>query len=151
MSKEIIFLFGEMGGGKNYWGEKIAKEKGYTFLDGDTLALPEMAEKVSQFKPLNRELIEKFVDNMAIEIIEKMDGIDGLVVAQALYMGEDRAFLRLLLGGLGYKVRFVWVKTPFFQNMKQIFSRPKGFRWVLYWLMNKPFFQKPDATCETMP
>ena len=149
--KEIIFLFGEMGGGKNYWGEKLAKEKDYAFLDGDTFATPEMKEKVSQFKPLNKLMIELFVENMAMEIVDRMANLQGMVVAQAPYMKEDRDFLKMLLGVFGYSVKFIWVNTPFFQNMRQIYSRPRGFRWVLYWLMNKPFFQKPDKSCERLP
>lgn len=149
--KEIIFLFGEMGCGKNYWGEILSNKHGYAFLDGDTLATPEMIARVSKFKSLTKELIEAFVDNMAIEISERMSDVTGMVVAQALYMKEDRDFLKLMLGALGYKVSFVWVKVPFLQNMVQIYSRPRGFLWVLYWLFNKPFFQKPDKNCERLP
>jgi hypothetical protein len=52
---EIIVLFGEMGGGKNYWGERIAAQKGYHFYDGDAAAPPIVVERVMQFKMLRRD------------------------------------------------------------------------------------------------
>lgn len=28
-------------------------------------------------------------------------------------------------------------------EIRQLRSRPEGWRWVKYWLLNKPFFQRP--------
>lgn len=141
--QNIVILFGEMGSGKNYHGEKIAKEYGYTFFDGDTVVPSEMLEKVSKFEPLTREMVKDYVSNLASEIIVEAKTSNGLVVAQALYFDEDRKFLNTLLTAHGYKVEFRWVRTPFWRNLKQIYSRNNGLRWVIYWLTNKPFFQKP--------
>lgn len=144
MSKDIKILFGEMGGGKNYWGEKIAQDNGYTFLDGDTLATPEMINRVSQFKSMTRKMIIEYIDKLTIAISEQArQANNGLVVAQALYFDEDRKIMRYALTHVGFNVQFIWVKTPFWRNLNQIFSRPEGFKWSLYWLANKPFFQKP--------
>jgi hypothetical protein len=74
----------------------------------------------------------------------------GIVVAQALYLDEDRKWIEWFFTQLGYSVKFVWVKPPFLRNLKQIYSRPKGLRWVLYWLMNKPWFQKPTHEYERL-
>ena len=145
--KEIIVLFGEMGGGKNYWGEKIAQDKGYLFYDGDDAVsfVPEMAERVAKFKPLSKQLVRKFVDNLVVEVSERARvSPTGVVVAQALYSNADRLYFAFCLVTMGYRVTFKWVKPPFWQNLKQIYSRPNGFRWVLYWLMNKPFFEDPN-------
>ena len=92
--KHIIILFGEMGCGKNYWGEQIARERGYIFFDGDHAAPPAMVEKVTRFQLLSREQILQFVKELCIIVIEKAASAEsGLVVAQALYFDEDRKFM----------------------------------------------------------
>lgn len=141
--KEVIILFGEMGGGKNYWGSKLALENKYEFFDGDTVLPPAMLEKVTKFKPLDRVDIALFVNNLAAETVRRLKHSDGIVLAQALYLDSDRKFLATYLRKYGFSVKFIWVKPPFIRNMRQIFSRKNGFKWVLYWLINKPFFQKP--------
>lgn len=148
--KNIIILFGEMGGGKNYWGERLAKEHGYVFFDGDTVATPEMVSRVSKFKPLNKDIIKDYVNVLIGSITARAQNATGLVVAQALYSNKDRDFIRWFLNALGFNVKFIWVKSPFVKNMKQIYSRPKGLRWVLYWLMNKPFFEIPKHDHEVI-
>lgn len=79
---------------------------------------------------------------LAPEIMER--GKYGLIVAQALYTNADRVFLKKYLELHGFNVSFFWVKSSFWRNLKQIYSRPRGLRWVLYWLLNKPFFEKPS-------
>lgn len=144
MSKGIFILFGEMGVGKNYWGESLAKGYNYTFFDGDSVVPPEMIEKVVNFKPLTREMILNYVEVLIKEIDKRAKNEpNGLVVSQALYFDSDRINVIESLRKMGYKVKPYWVKARFWDNLKQIFSRPKGFRWVLYWLLNKPYFQKP--------
>ena len=139
--KTVYILFGEMGSGKNYHGEKLSMNMGVEFLDGDTLLPEEMIERVSTFKPLSPEMIDNYITNhLAPAILNRSE----LVLAQALYMDKHRLFLRDFLEDQGYTVVFYWVKPKFWNNLKQIYSRPKGFKWVLYWLMNKPFFQKPS-------
>lgn len=148
--KSIIILFGEMGTGKNYWGEKMADELGYTFFDGDTVVTQEILERVQKFKALNRQMIEKYINRLCEEVADRTDVAPGLVVAQALYFDEDRKTLGLFLRSLGYNVRFKWVRAPFWRNLQQIYSRNNGLRWVLYWLMNKPWFQKPTHEYDTI-
>lgn len=141
----IVILFGEMGGGKNYHGTLLAKHTGANFLDGDTVAPPAMVEKVVNFQPLSREMVFDYIHNhLAKAIVEKANNSPaGLFVAQALYLNEDRLLLQETLENMGFIVDFVWIKPPFWQNLKQLLTRPKGWRWVIYWLMNKFFFQKP--------
>ncbi len=139
----ITILFGEMGAGKNYWGEKLAQEENATFFDGDTVATPEMKDRVAKFYPLNKQLIEEFIAVLLSAIVMKADDLGNLVVAQALYNNDDREFIEEMLSRQGFRVRFYWIKTSFWCNLKQLFSRPKGFWWVIYWLMNKPYFEKP--------
>jgi gluconate kinase len=144
--KEVIILFGEMGSGKNYWGEQLAEEYGYQFLDGDTILSPTMVERVKNFQPLTPKMIEDFVCDLGDAVDDRLDyqDVGGMVLAQALYTNKDRCFLRDYLTKFGYDVKLCWVKVPFWQNAKQLFSRKRGLRWIMYWLMNKPWFETPD-------
>lgn len=67
----------------------------------------------------------------------------GVVVAQALYRDRNRIDLEMQLRDKGIEVEYIMIQTPFFQHMKQLWSRKSGFKWLLYGLRNKPFFQKP--------
>ena len=148
MSK-ITILYGEMGAGKNYHGTRLAKLFGGVFLDGDDAMPPEMREKVQNFKPLSPEILQDFIHNHLVDsILDTVRTCNHLVVAQALYRREDREKLgeRLQLR-TGVTPEFIHIKVPVWQNARQLWSRPKGHLWVLYWLLNKPFFQKgPDTT-----
>lgn len=148
MKKKIKILFGEMGAGKNYWGEALARGLGVEFFDGDTVVPPLMMEKVSKFKPIQKEVIVDYIFYYLLpEIVRRAERSQnlttGLVVAQALYDNEDRRDLSSCLEANGFEVEYYWIKTSFWKNIKQIFSRKKGLRWVIYWLLNKPFFNKP--------
>lgn len=146
--KKVIIMFGEMGAGKNYHGTQLAKLTGYEFFDGDTVATPEMIARVAKFRPLTRDIVERYVEVLSNAIADKMEHCENLIVAQALYLDEDRKSLALFLTCLGYEVEFEWVRTTFWRNARQLLSRPNGWRWVLYWLINKPFFQKPTHEYE---
>lgn len=139
----INILFGEMGSGKNYWGEKLSAQTGALFFDGDTVATPKMIERVSKFKPLSLEIIDDYIKNHLIKAIRTKANYVDLIVAQALYREAHRVYLMKELSLWGHSVKFTYVKTPFFQNMNQLLSRKNGAKWVYYWLLNKPFFQKP--------
>ena len=145
---EVIILFGEMGSGKNYWGSKIAKKKGYLFVDGDDFILPEMLDVVKRFRPIPEELLNAFVIRLSNEIAELAKSHKGIVLAQALYFNKDRKFVARQLRKQGHTVKFKWVKVPAFRNMKQLFSRPLGTAWILYWLLNKPWFENPTHEYE---
>ncbi len=148
--KTITILFGEMGAGKNFWGEQLAKEENATFFDGDTVATEEMRDRVAKFYPLNKQLIEEFISVLLAAIVMKADDLGNLVVAQALYNNDDREWILSFLTSMGFSVNFVWIKTSFWRNLKQLYSRPRGFWWVIYWLMNKPYFEKPTHRCRVL-
>jgi gluconate kinase len=142
MKKKVIILYGEMGSGKNYQGERLAKSLGFEFFDGD-LALPAyLVERTRNFKPLTPEMVNDFVYiDLLFAISGKVRRSKGIVVAQALYLREARDLLGTQLKAAGFDVEFRLVKVPFLQNLRQLLSRPRGNLWVLYWLANKPFFQ----------
>jgi len=140
---QIIILFGEIGVGKNYHGERLAQHLDYAFFDGDCAATAEMIDRVSKFQPLTREIITRYIQSLSVAIIMRATKYRGLVVAQALYADQDRKKLADTLYNCNYAVEFRWVKVSMWQNIRQLLKRKDGLRWVWYWLINKPFFQKP--------
>lgn len=92
--------------------------------------------------PLTKELLDDYVANHLVPaIMEAVRSMGDVVVAQALYRREHRLYVEERLASAGISVRWVFCHVPFWQNFKQLWSRTDGFRWVLYWLMSKPFFQ----------
>lgn len=144
----IYILIGEMGVGKNYVGEKLAAKLNCEFIDGDDALLPNTRAKVEAFKPLTKKDLEEFMENLAFTIAFWYDGTN-TVVAQAIYRNENRAWLKQKLEDCGFEVKFVWIKAPFITHLKRIWNN-RGYKWLLYWLMNKPFFQKPDKNIYTI-
>jgi len=138
----VIILFGEMGAGKNYWGSYLSKLNDMPFFDGDDVITPEMAERVSKFQALTPEIIGAYIEDLIYDISYRATE-KGLIVAQALYSDDNRKLIYSLLTQQGFNVQFYWIKTSFWRNLKQLFSRPRGLRWIVYWLMNKPYFEKP--------
>jgi gluconate kinase len=141
--KRIEIFFGEMGCGKSYNARRHAARTGAAFLEGDDLVSPEMAERVREFKLLERSMIEQLVHRLIEEIKLRAATVDHLVVAQALYIEEDRQLIDSELSIAGYEVTWNYVQTPPLRNARQLLTRPRGLRWVAYWLLNKPFFEVP--------
>jgi shikimate kinase len=141
--KTVYILFGEMGCGKTYRGSRFAEGRGVRFFDGDSVITPKMLEKVSQFKAIPRQILEEYIDVLSESIAKELETCDELVVSQALYMDSDRKNLKVFLECLGYEVRMWWVRVPLWRNVQNLLTRQNGWRWILYWLLNKPFFQKP--------
>lgn len=140
---KAIVLIGEMGSGKSYRGRLLAEELGYEFLEGDDFAGPEMKEAIAGFKLISKKMILELTNNLALAIVGSMK--EGVVVSQALYNQQNRDYLCSLLAIADVEVEFVWVKVGLWQNVKQLLSRPKGLRWIIYWLLSKPFFQAPKG------
>jgi len=145
MQKVLTILFGEMGSGKNYWGETMHQwSPEYPFFDGDTVVPAEMLKKVSKFQPLTRDMVKSYIDILVAETEKRMIASEkGIFLAQALYFDEDRIDIKNYFETLGYRVIMYWIKPSWWQNLWQILKRPKGVRWAIYWAFNKPYFQNP--------
>lgn len=147
MTQIIEIYFGEMGAGKSYHAKRVAEhpDSNAVFFEGDSVATTEMIDRVSKFKLLNPKIIATFVSKLVDSIIDKAQEVypKKLIVSQALYCNFDRMFIRKLLRAYGYEVNFVWVRASFWRNIKQLYSRPNGLKWIYYYLINKPFFEKP--------
>lgn len=141
--KTVYIFFGEMGCGKSYCAKQFAERHDFEFFEGDSVVTPKMLERVLKFKPLTEDMIEEYMDVLTEAIANKMESTDYLVVSQALYRNINREDLLSFLESLGYQVRMWWVRVSWWRNIKNLLTRPNGWGWIYYWLINKPFFQKP--------
>ncbi|MHA2280025.1 MAG: shikimate kinase [Promethearchaeota archaeon] len=140
----IYFTFGEMGIGKNFVGERIAAKLGCDFVDGDDFLTPEMQAKVKAFKSFTKQDLDKFMVRLVEGIVERYKEGEDLVVAQALYRQEHRELVKSELLKQNCKIIFVWIPVPSLAiHIERLWGRDKGLMWVLYGMLNKPFFQKP--------
>jgi len=146
----IYVLFGEMGIGKNYVGERLARHLGCRFFDGDLALPPDLKEKVARIRPLSKSEIDRFVTRHlipfmhGIAVVVEGEGSDA-VVAQALYMRKHRQQVVDALGG-PENVKLIHLPSPsFLMHMGRLLGRRRGIRWMLLGLLSKPFFQKPRA------
>lgn len=140
-SKYVIIYYGEMGCGKTYVGLQQSKLTGIPFFDGDTIIPLAMAIAVARFKPISKAMLDDYIHNhLAPEILARCE--TKLIVAQALYLKEHRDFVREYLEQHDCVVVMHRIRASFFRNLKQLWKREHGLRWVLYWLMNKPCFEE---------
>ena len=141
---KAIVLVGEMGAGKSTVGRRLAKGHGYDFVEGDDLAGPEMAAAIKDLRRITTGMVDDLVERMVDTLyIKKASGVRGVVLSQALYRKHHRDNLEFLLSRAGIEVQFIWVKPRLRQHIRQLLSRDGGWRWVAYWLLSKPFFQRP--------
>lgn len=141
---KVILFVGEMGSGKSYLARKLASDLGLTFIEGDDLASQEMKTAIDGLKMITDKMIDELVvaiDAAVADAIERTG--KGVVVAQALYREKHRHALITSLRQRGFIMDLRWVRVGLKQHLSQLRSRPGGIRWILYWLMSKPFFQQP--------
>jgi len=136
----LYLLFGEMGVGKNYVGEKLADYLGCKFYDGDLSIPDDMKERVKNFRFLPDKMIDRFVVYLMQDIHYLLRDYGMVVVSQALYKREYRREIWKHFP----TARQIHVVPPSLRvHLSRILERPRGYRWALYCLLSKPFFQKP--------
>lgn len=150
MKKLAILLFGEMGAGKSHFGRQLAERENCLFVEGDDCMPDDMHAVVKKFGVVTDEMTSKLVANLITTLTAMqrccLGSADGVVLAQALYKERDRVALVEALKAAGYVVEVGWVRAGFLQNVRQLWARDRGLRWVLYWLASKPFFEYPKLT-----
>jgi len=144
----IYLVFGEMGIGKNFVGERLADKLKCYFVDGDQFLTAEMQAKVKAFKPLTKQDLDVFMRELVKGVAGMYKGSD-LVVAQALYRQEHRDWIKNELSKQNISTTFVWIPvSSLLTHIKRLWSR--SFKWVLYGMFNKLFFQKPTGSFLTI-
>lgn len=139
MPKTILLYYGEMGSGKSYRAKTVAGWLDIPFIEGDDLMSPEMCERVGRFLPPTEEQIQELIDAVVLAVASSNHF--ELTIAQALYRKRHRDQLVTELERLGYHVQLMLVRPGFWRNLRQLWSRPRRVRWILYWLASKPWFE----------
>ena len=145
--QQVFFFFGEAGAGKSYCAKRFAERHKLPFIEGDDfIPGPSIDERVKKFQILKPAEIQNFIHNILLPQVMSHTSLEGtdIVVSQAMYRNVDRIkFADAIQEHTAYTVRWFLIKTPLLQHIKQILSRRYGLRWFAFWLLNKPFFQKP--------
>lgn len=144
--KYLLLVVGEMGAGKSFWASELAWQMDFGYLEGDDYLPPAMREAVARFGRVTEDMKGQLLNRLKVVLHEELDKErpnGGIVLSQALYSEADRQWLIRHFRAAGYKVEVYWIKAGFWRNLKQLWKRPRGARWVLYWLMSKPWFEKP--------
>jgi gluconate kinase len=149
----IFLLFGEMGVGKNYVGKRMARQLSCPFFDGDDAIPDQMMVKIERFKILSLGELDHYVHDHLIPAIRAQAFYESdIVVAQALYRRKHRKdIVRAiehdwsLYDATRNKVVPVWLKPPsLLTHIKRLLGRDHGFKWLVYALVTKLFFQRPE-------
>ena len=132
----VTICFGQMGCGKNHYGQQLAKRLNQPFVDGDD-ALPELWRHRTLFTQPDMLL---FITTFLRQLIdEKLKDYPDFVLAQALYNEQYRLFLKKY-----YDCKFVYVKSSLVDNWINLGNREKKWQWRASWLICKPWFQEPQ-------
>ena len=124
--KMLIIIFGEMGMGKNFVGECLAREMSIHFLDGDT-AIP------AGTRLLHKADVDRFVTYQLIPAIESSLKLhNDLIVAQALYFEEHRKQIENYFKYFT-SVKFIHVRATEKLQRERLLTREEGKEfWLPY-------------------
>jgi len=86
----LIYLFGLPAAGKNYVGEVLAEEFGYTFYDGDLDLTPEMREAMREGRPFTEGMRDRFYALLIGRIAELRPAHPDLAFCQATFKERHR-------------------------------------------------------------
>lgn len=89
----LIYLFGLPAAGKNYVGEVLADEFGYTFYDGDLDLTPEMRDAVREGRPFTEAMRDRFYTALVGRIAELHGVHPNLAFCQATFKERHRALI----------------------------------------------------------
>lgn len=133
----LIILIGEMGMGKNFVGEMMAKEWGFHFFDGDD-AIPPGKQL------LHKKDVDAFVqDNLIPAITNNLKDYKNLIVAQALYFEEHRNKIYECFKSVT-EVKFIHIIANQALQTKRLLTRSQEkIAWVPYAARSRRHFQIP--------
>jgi gluconate kinase len=144
----IHILFGEMGSGKNYHGERLAKRLGVPFVDGDSFLPPDLVECLERGGVFTTADVERFFNGYLLPGLmdRNIKHPDGFVVAQALYNDVHRQELYQIF----HESRLYWVKPSFARHIGNLCKRRDPFTWIGRMLVSKLWFQTPYVPHEVI-
>lgn len=86
----FIYLFGLPAAGKNYVGQALADEFGYTFYDGDLDLTPEMRDAVRDERPFTDAMRDRFYTVLIARIARLRRDCADLAFSQATFKERHR-------------------------------------------------------------
>lgn len=89
----LIYLFGLPAAGKNYVGEVLAEEFGFTFYDGDHDLTPEMRDAVREQRPFTDDMRDRFYDALIERITVLRGEFPFLAFCQATFKERHRRLI----------------------------------------------------------
>jgi gluconokinase len=89
----LIYLFGLPAAGKNYVGQVLAEEFGYTFYDGDLDLPPEMRAAVREGRPFTDEMRDRFYAALIDRIAALRREHPNLAFCQATFKERHRRLI----------------------------------------------------------
>ncbi len=87
----FLYLFGLPAAGKNYVGQVLAEEFGYTFYDGDLDLTGELRDAVRDGRPFTDPMRDRFYAALVARIAELRRDHDNLAFCQATFKERHRA------------------------------------------------------------
>lgn len=93
MNDVFIYLFGLPAAGKNYVGQALADEFGYTFYDGDLDLTPEMRAAVRDERPFTDAMRDRFYAALVGRIAALRRDCPNLAFGQATFKERHRALI----------------------------------------------------------
>jgi len=89
----FIYLFGLPAAGKNYVGQLLADEFGYTFYDGDRDLTEEMRVAVREERPFTDAMRDRFYGRLVHRIAQLRRDYANLAFGQATFKERHRALI----------------------------------------------------------
>jgi gluconate kinase len=152
----LIYLFGLPAAGKNYVGQALAEEFGYTFYDGDLDLTPEMRDAVREERPFTDAMRDRFYAALIERIAELRRDHPNLAFCQATFKERHRRLIaaafpdvifalveaeedvrmgRLARGGNPVTVEYARRIAAFFEPPQHphYVIRNNGERWEVVW------------------
>ena len=87
----FLYLFGLPAAGKNYVGQVLAEEFGYTFYDGDLDLTDELRDAVRNGRPFTDPMRDRFYAALVARIAELRRAHADLAFCQATFKERHRA------------------------------------------------------------
>lgn len=135
-----LFLFGQIGAGKSFCGEILAREFGYTFYEGDDDITPAMRHAIAVRAPFTPEMRREFVDRLATRMLDLVSRSPRVCIAQGLFKNSERHRLRASVPGLA----FVWIKADSSTIKLRLGQRVGHVADADYAEFANPYFEAPD-------
>lgn len=136
--KSLVIVFGEMGTGKSYTSELIAKQTGMHFYEGDD-ALPKNMELKTE-QDVHRFVIDYLIPSIKREVAAH----NTVIVSQALYFQRHRELILKEFQQIA-QVKFIHIQSTEEWQITNLKKRPEPY-WLDYAKSSRPYFEYPPKS-----